>query len=184
MTVNELENGEEDKAWADNLPKLIVSLNNNFRSNKAPIINRDVMEESNEEILPIGTKVRTATDKPVSLLDGNRLTGNHRATDVRWTIKAHEIEDYSLRPNQPILYKVKDMNHNYFTRNQLQVIDEKEALPTKSKFIVNKILSKLKKKGKVFYRVLWEDGSKTEEPRANLIKDIPDMIKEFEKKKD
>ena len=31
------------------------------------------------------------------------------------------------------------------------------------------------------FRVKWRDGSETDEPRSQLNKDIPQMIKDFEK---
>ena len=42
------------------------------------------------------------------------------------------------------------------------------------------ILSKVKRKGKVFYRVEWEDGDITEQPRKQMLEDATDMVKEFE----
>jgi hypothetical protein len=36
------------------------------------------------------------------------------------------------------------------------------------------------KKKKIYYKVLWDDGSTTEEPRDMLYKDVPQLIDDFE----
>jgi hypothetical protein len=180
MTLNELENNETDRAWVDNLKKLIDSLNKHMKKNKTPQIERNTLQNSNEELIPIGAKVRVALNKPVNIVDGKRLIGNFRATDHRWTKDAHIIEDYSLRPNQPVMYKVKGFNNNYFTKNQIQLIKEDEKLPQKDKWIVKEIVDKITKGGRVFYKVLWDTDEITDEPRTKLIKDIPDMIEQYE----
>ena len=180
MALNELENNETDKAWVDNLKKLIESLNKNMRRDKTQQIERNTLQHSKEELIPIGTKVRVALNKPVNIVDGKRLIGKFRATDHRWTKDAHTIEDYSLRPNQPVMYKVTGFNRNYFTGNQIQLIKEDEKLPAKDKWIVKEIIGKLTKNNRVFYKVLWSTDETTDEPRATLIKDIPEMIEQYE----
>jgi hypothetical protein len=32
------------------------------------------------------------------------------------------------------------------------------------------------------FEVLWDTGEKTNEPRSNLIKDVPDLVEAFESK--
>ncbi len=105
-----------------------------------------------------------------------------------------------IQPGQPPMYLVDKANGEVdhsaaYTRNQLQVVPKNEKLPDKSlirgtktkgvtKYIVEKILDKKKEKGKVYYLVKWKGFSNkdnTWEPRTNLIIDVPDMIKEYEK---
>jgi hypothetical protein len=54
---------------------------------------------------------------------------------------------------------------------------------SENKYIIKKLLKRFKLKNKVYFEVLWGDNSKTNEPRSNLIKDIPLLIEEFEKSK-
>ena len=72
-----------------------------------------------------------------------------------------------------------------YTKNQLQVVKE-EALPgAPKKFIVEKILEKKKEKGKIFFKIKWKGfpaDKNSWEPRTQLIKDVPTLIKDFEKK--
>jgi hypothetical protein len=37
-----------------------------------------------------------------------------------------------------------------------------------------------KKNKKIYYKVQWDDGSTTEEPRDMLYKDVPQLIDDFE----
>jgi hypothetical protein len=83
------------------------------------------------------------------------------------------------------MYQVDNNTNVAYTKNQLQVVKENEVKPTtkgQTKFIINKILEKIKKKGKIFYKVLWDDKSETIEPRSMLVEDVPDLINTFEKK--
>ena len=78
-----------------------------------------------------------------------------------------------------------------YTKNQLQVVGKNEKLPDPkmirgkpTQFIVEKILGKKKLKNKIYYKVKWfgyEDAKdQTFEPRATLIKEIPDLIRQYE----
>ena len=58
-----------------------------------------------------------------------------------------------------------------------------EVRPTQQsqrKFVVKQLLQRIKKKNKIYFKVLWDDGSITEEPRTSLMKDIPLLIQQFE----
>jgi len=57
------------------------------------------------------------------------------------------------------------------------------SLDEKEKYIIQSIKSKKTIKGKIYYEIKWKGYSKTTwEPRSELIKDIPDLIKEYELK--
>ena len=186
MTVDEIETGEENKIWVEEIPELIKSLNKHMIKDKADIINDNVLYKSKENIIPIGTKVRTALDKPINIVDGKRIYGKLRATDHKWSLKPAEIEDLSIRPNQPIMYKIEGKNHNYFTKNQLQVFNEKEKIPKARVYIIEKLLDKFDgKKGLKYFKVKWQgyDDEKdyTEEPRSKLMKTNKEMVLEYER---
>ena len=64
------------------------------------------------------------------------------------------------------------------------MVKENETRPNvnlQTKFNVDRLIRRFKKGNKVMFRVRWSDGSETDEPRSHLNKDIPQMIKDFEK---
>ena len=91
-----------------------------------------------------------------------------------------------MKPNQPPTYKVDNIDVAY-TRNQLQVVNEAtEKQPTDKanrKFIVEQIINKRNVKNKVEYLVKWQgyaDSENTWEPRSTLIKDVAEMVKQYD----
>ena len=48
--------------------------------------------------------------------------------------------------------------------------------------MIEKLVRRFKDKRVVKYEVLWEDGSETIETRAQLMKDVAQLVKEFEEK--
>jgi hypothetical protein len=182
MNVDEIETNETSREWVEELPKVIKSINKHLSKDKKELIERDVLENNNEEIIPIGTKVRVALDKPVSMIEGKKLYGKFRKTDHRWDKIIRTIKDISIRPNQPIMYFIEGKPRNVFTRNQVQVVNENEKLPQARKYIVEKLLKKFYKGRVPYFEVKWENYDETtNEPRSKLFKDIPDKVKEFEK---
>jgi hypothetical protein len=96
------------------------------------------------------------------------------------------ITQIYLRPGTPAMYQVNNNDNVAYTKNQLQVVKSDEVQPStkgQTTFLIDKILSKIKQKGKIYYKVLWDDGSETTEPRSMLMQDVPDLIKDFDKKK-
>jgi hypothetical protein len=181
MTVDELTHGIESHEWVESLPK-IIELLNKYKTKKKQREEIDVLATSTEDIIPIGTSVRYALDKPRNVIDEKRLHGKLRATDVRWSLKPSKIKFISLRPDQPVLYELDNVKSNFFTRNQLQLIEDDEKLPVARKQEVVKILKKFKKNGRVAYTIKFDDGDIEDQFRTKLIKEIPDLIAEFEKK--
>lgn len=207
MTAEELLTGEPARGWTDDLPEIIKEINKKIKKRKPRTINMENIPDREWkcegdacDALEQGTKVRVALDAPIDVATGKRLPGKFRDSDIRWTIKTHTIMQTIIQPGQPPMYLVDKANGEVdhsaaYTRNQLQVVPKNEKLPDKSlirgtktkgvtKYIVEKILDKKKEKGKVYYLVKWKGFSNkdnTWEPRTNLIIDVPDMIKEYEK---
>jgi hypothetical protein len=185
MLAAEINNDQISRDWVYILPRVIKEINNHYKKTPESIdveapIHTDKLSEN---ILPVGTKVRVQLDVPEDFLTGSRLVGKFRTGDLRWTKDIHTITQFFLRPGQPILYQVDDDNKAAYTRNQLQLVKDNEQLPSQknqNKFIVKKIVKKVKKKNQIFYEVEWKTGEITLEPRKNLILDIPEMLKEFE----
>ena len=188
MSAEELLNNEKSTEWVDDLPIIIKALNEE-REHKADINHKygDPLINPNEGILLENTKVRVQLDKPKEIL-GQKLSGKFRKTDIRWSPKIYNIETFHIIPEQPILYNLKELKYVQFTRPQLQVVDDDEEMPPVKvlrKFKVEKIVDKAKKNGVIVYKVKWEnydDTHNTWESRTKLLKDIPNMVKEFDLK--
>ena len=145
------------------------------------------------ELLSEGQKVRVALDNPKNYTDNKHLAGRFRTTDLRWDDTIRTIKQVVITAGQPPLYLLNGNSGKYkiepvgYTRNQLQIVDSKEKYPphavirgANDKYIVQKLIGKKRRNGKVFYKVKWRGYPKDEstwEPRSRLIKEIPDDIK-------
>lgn len=50
----------------------------------------------------------------------------------------------------------------------------------RQKYIIDRLIGRVRKGKAVFFKVLWEGGDVTIERRANLVKDVPHMVRDFE----
>ena len=182
LTDDEVNTGEESRNWLDLLPKLRVSMNKHLRRNKSKVIDNETLTKCEGELLPIGSKVRVLLDNPKSV-SGKKLHGNFRASDIRWEVEPRTIEEYILRIDQPPMYIVSGITNCVYRRQQLQVVSDDETKGVQRKFIIDKLLRRFTEKRVVKYEVLWSGGEKTIEPRAHLMKDVPQLVLEFEAKK-
>ena len=188
MQVEEINNNVISRSWVDILPELFKSINKHLSYEaKDTDVNSPIRTNTfTSNMLPVGTKVRIQLDNPQSYTDGKRLMGKFRAGDIRWSKTTHIITQFYLRPDQPPMYQLDNNTDVAYTKYQLQVVKSDEITPTtssQSKFLVKKLLKRFKLKNKIYFEVLWGDNSKTDEPRASLIKDIPLLINEYEKSK-
>ena len=117
-----------------------------------------------------GTKVRVALKRD-----------DFRSGDIRWSKKAHTIIKVLLLPNRPIMYMV-DGYRNAFYKNELKPYREIEGgKKVVEKYEIEELRKRFKKNGKIFYKVKWKNYRKlTDEPRSSLIRDVPDLVLEFE----
>lgn len=191
MTAQELITGETSREWLFYLPSVVKFLNKRYKVVYKKPTEKEVFADfkcdgQSCNLLKVGDEVRYQLDKPINVVDKKRLIGKFRSGDIRWSLKPVKIIYLNMQPSQPPMYKLEGLKPLY-TRNQLQLVDKKANLPpdsTQKKFTIEKIVGKKKEKGKIMYEVKWKDYKKnTFEPRSNLIKDVPDMIKDFEKSK-
>lgn len=203
MTAEELQTGEVSKAWIDYLPTVITLINKITKKTRKRTIDKKLKYDQPCEgdacnLLEEGTKVRVMLDMPRNVYDDKRLPGPFRETDIRWNPKPRTVMKVSIAPNTVPMYLIDDGEGNIdystaYTKSQLQVISNKEIKPTEDdimphkekgidKWIVEKIIGKTKIKNKIYFKVKWKHFSKsTYEPRTNLLKDVPDLVKEFER---
>ena len=198
MLKESLVKNKEMSNWIEHLP-LVVKLINGYFSHKP--IEIDAMdapptcEGDSCDILAVGTKVRIILEVPQEFISGKRTIGKFRVGDQRWDKKTRYITQIFIRPANPPMYKVDDIDVAY-TKKQLQVIKSNETTPkVEKKFStikeiedtdedteedVVKIISKKKINNRIHYRILWSDKKRTYEARTEMLKYIPDMIEEFE----
>lgn len=190
MTAEELNTAVESNEWVDYLKKIIPELNKLAKEQEPrPESGMPTCEGDSCILLEVGDKIRVAYDKPKDIINGKRLHGNFRASDIRWDPTVRTIETVNITPNQPPMYSISGKESVFYTKNQLQQIPPNESKPpvsTQVKHVVEAIIGKKTLKGKVYYLIKWKTLPKenaTWEPRFELIKTIPKLIAQFNKKK-
>ena len=198
MVGQEMLTGEKETRWIKDLPVMTKAIN----TERAKRVKKEVVDPvcagDSCNLLTKGTKVRVQLDEPIDLLTGEKLHGHFRSTDIRWNPKIREIKEILIRPGQPPMYLLdgkvgkREVTPIAYTKNQLQVVpaDEKPPNPKvirgkPNTYIVEKIVDKKKEGNRIYYKVRWLGYSAkddTYELRSELIKDVPDLIKEYEKK--
>ncbi len=185
----ELATKETAVEWVEDLPKIVATINKvmtrpeNLQLSPSP---RCKGEACN--VLEAGTRVRVIAEKPMSVVDGKPLVGKFRAGDIRWEKPVRKIKQFILSPDQPPMYLVEGIPNVAYTRNQLQVVAEGEEAPrpqSQKKFIIESLEKRQKRKGKIHFWVKWlgyPSSQNTWEPRTELMKSVPDMVKQYEKK--
>lgn len=118
----EIDTGEANTQWIDNLPELVALINlNSAKPNKRKPATSPSCEGKTCELIPIGTKVRVILDSPREYLTGQKLHGKFRSTDPRFSTSIHEIEQILLRPNNPPQYLVSGIKYTAYTYNELLI---------------------------------------------------------------
>lgn len=214
----EIITGEPSREWIADIPLILTLLNEDL--GRAPISQGDIGDEpvcgKSEawkkkgkgskraevmptcDLLPEGTKVRAALDKPESLADGKKLIGKFRVGDARWEKQVRTVVQQVLKPGNPPLYLVSGRKNVGYTRAQLQVVGKDESQPSATskaqvRFIVNAILDKKTvgagKKRQKQYLVQWKDptgefkkaGTDTSwEPVSKITEDVPTIAAAYE----
>ena len=195
MLSNEihLESKEIVGDWIDNIDELVELLNylksdmpkeqikNDKRSKLSDGGKWIVTTKNNNILLPVDTKVRVILDEPRNI-QGDKQHGKFRKGDIRWDPKVREIEEWSLRPNQPPLYLIDGINNVAYTKDQLQVVNDNEKPPREEAIthhIVEKLLDKRKYKGKIQYLVKFKN---IKVPSWEYVAGLPkDKVQAFKK---
>lgn len=114
-----------DTNWVKDLPHIIKLLNKKqIEKNKKtkPDPRRTIDSPPTyipKNILEVGQKVHRILDGPRSL-QGQKLSGNFRHTDIRFNPKPDVIESIVLTPGQPLMYRLKGINNTLYTEGQLR----------------------------------------------------------------
>ena len=204
MTAQEILTGSQSKHWTRDLPKLIKLMNVHVKerdSKKKPLKADESMgdllcEGDSCNMLAEGDRVRVALEYPIDPVTHEKLHGKFRSSDIRWHPEVRTIRQALLKPNFPPMYLLDGNVGPYkvtpvaYTKNQLQLVPKKEKLPNtniirgkQKTFIAQKIVNKKKINNKIQYLVKWfgfKDAENTWEPRTTLIKEVPNLIQEYE----
>ena len=133
-----LPKGQRSTAWVKRLPEVVSALNNEVTSliGKKPAV--AIKEKSvyarpstpytrpvgkSEKILPFLVQVRYLYQP------GELESGVKRATDTIWSLKFLGIERSFSKPDQPVLYYLRDRPKHGFVREQLLVVPPNTTLP-------------------------------------------------------
>ena len=158
--------------WTTFLPEIISVINENItKFTPKNYTGREPIKCKGEECYAYkeGTKVRVALKRD-----------DFRSGDIRWSKKAHTIEKVLLFPNRPIMYMV-DGYKNAFYKAELKPYKEIVGNKVVEKYEIERLKRRFKKNGKIYYKVKWKGYRKlTDEPRTNLIRDVPEMVLAFE----
>jgi len=109
-------------------------------------------------------------------------------TRQSWSVEVYEIIRV-YKPESHIVYmsiKWKDSQTDFKEEELLKVVGEPQNKIMKvEKFVISKLIKPVIQNNKVYYEVQWKDHKDTPlEPRQTLLKDIPKMLNQFEKKND
>jgi hypothetical protein len=203
---DELETGEASSTWVERLPYIIEAINRIVKQKsmgKRKFYNHPISNDP-VELLEVGQKVRIQLDEPQDITAGTRLNGTFWSSDIRWDPKIRFIKEMLLQPNEPVLYLLDGeygrlkIEPTGYTRNQLQVVSDKEVQPVKilkvnedvndisKRLQVDKILNRDfdKTEKEFYYLIKWKSLPKSRaswEPKTELMKEIPNLIKSFDK---
>jgi hypothetical protein len=95
-------------AWKKHLSKLIKILNDGYTKEPVDPATIDPSPNESGNLLDIGQKVKLLLNNPINYLDGSKLHGKFRASDIRWSKEDYVICQVHINPSQRVLYTVKD----------------------------------------------------------------------------
>jgi hypothetical protein len=186
-----LKHEERAIATGKDVPKLLDKFIDKIDSGETiPIISKGIARGSkiSAQTLDEGTKVRVKLEAPESVIDGSKLSGKFRASDIKWERKTSKITGLALNPNQPPLYKVSGHERAVYSKNELQPVKSSDILNVKdvepsSHYIIEKILAHRIRNKKIEYKIKWEHysdpDSYTWESKESLLTDAGTKVKKL-----
>ena len=137
------------------------------------------------ELLPkfrVGQMVYRKLDKPRNALGNKQSTDAFREGDFRLDIveprKIKRILYYNTEPYYR--YILNDVPNVSYPESELRLATER-----REKFIILRLIGRMKRNGITYYKCVWKNAKQHRpswEPRTELIKDIPDMVEEYDNK--
>ena len=103
-----------------------------------------------------------------------------------WSNEIYEIEKVMkpIKSYSVYEYKLKDFKDRFKEEELLKIEGEPQNKIIKvNKFVISKLIKPVIKNNVAFYEVQWKGYKEhTIEPRETLLKDVPKMVNQFEKK--
>ena len=199
MLEEEILTGEISVSWKDDLKDVVSEINKKTKSKKKPTKAKEEFTCSGSacNLLEQGTKVRYLLDYPINIITKKRTGTKFRETDIRWSPETHIITNILLKRYQTPMYVLDNNEQVAYRKDQLQIVQENEAMPNKSSirkiksnkgkdvYIIDQILKKRKRKNKIEYLIFWKGfdiDDATWETKKQLLEDgQSQLIKDFDK---
>ena len=186
----------ENFDWVKNLNKLIENINNSQHSITGFTPN-DIQKayKSNDKIVldsaydkELKKKKSNISREVFEVGDTVRLYRPSNKTRQSWSDEVYEIiRVYKPKKSYSVYeYKVEGFPDRFKEEELLKVVGEPQnKIMRVEKFVISKLIKPVIQNNKVYYEVKWKNHKETTlEPRQNLLKDIPKMLNQFEKKND
>jgi hypothetical protein len=180
--------------WVLNLQNLVDNINNSQHriTGFTPSKIQDAVLENNEELLnkaqenELKTKRGNISKEKFYVKDLVRIIQPSDKTRQVWSNDIYEVEKvYMPKKSYSVYeYKLKGLKDKFKEEELLKVdgIPQNKILKV-NKFVISKLIKPLIKNNVAYYEVMWKGYKETtNEPREELLKDVPKMINQFEKK--
>ena len=180
--------------WPKNLQKLIDNINNSqhritgFTPNQIQEAyeknDKGVLEEAyNKELKKKGSNV---SKEIYNVGDFVRIHEPSDKTRQVWSNEIYEIEKVMkpIKSYSVYEYKLKEFKDRFKEEELLKIEgDPQNKIIKVNKFVISKLVKPVIKNNKAYYEVAWKNYKEhTIEPRETLLKDVPKMVNQFEKK--
>ena len=180
--------------WPKNLQKLIDNINNSqhritgFTPNQIQEAyeknDKGVLEEAyNKELKKKGSNI---SKEIYNVGDFVRIHEPSDKTRQVWSNEIYEIEKVikPIKSYSVYEYKLKEFKDRFKEEELLKIEGEPQNKIIKvNKFVISKLIKPVIKNNVAFYEVQWKGYKEhTIEPRETLLKDVPKMVNQFEKK--
>jgi hypothetical protein len=189
--------GYVSSQWIKILPLIISKINEKVKSiemenktkeskSKPEVESITFNPDQKIKMLKVGDHVRVQLDNPIDI-NGHKLHGKFRSSDIRWSPTVRTISNLSVRPGQPIMYLLDDNTSVAYTYNQLQKVSTREDVEAQPLIPVDENVSEVKdiidrgvdEDNQIWYLVHWKGERKnkaTWQTRESLIQDLGDAF--------
>ena len=182
--------------WERNLNKLINNINNSQHSITGYTPNDIQKAYKNDDKIVLDSAHDKELKKKKSnisreVFEKGDLVRLYRPSDKTRQIWSNEVYEivrvYKPKKSYSVYeYKVEGFPDRFKEEELLKVVGEPQnKIMRVEKFVISKLIKPVIQNNKVYYEVKWKNHRDTTlEPRQILLKDIPKMLNQFEKKND
>jgi hypothetical protein len=180
MNAKEEESGEVYREWTDVLDTVRKQLNKfKHKDEEDSFTHKYPVPSYKKAKYEEGDIVYHISEVPLSALGKKQPTQKFREGDYRWSLVPRKIVKVLPYPGKVANRYILDTKPNVsYADYELKPAAEKEE-----EFTIKKIIGKKSVNGKTLYKVWWRGYPKAEatwEPKKELMKDSPKMVREYE----